>query len=183
MTATEQKLSIKSALGDDMLALAYLRARAEGLFAALFWEREPELRAFLEWCNRKDAVVVGCFSGVNLAGLGAVTSIKKRGNRMLGDVSEIFFREYQVQGVTEEFGRLLLKFAFEEVKMTDLYGVTPAKNYPAVRFLRHMGFMATEPIPNLCVWNGQNCDGIISWLTLEMWQTQVAPKAAHSEVA
>jgi hypothetical protein len=177
----QDALTVRDKLGDDILACAYLQLKSENLLPALFWEKQPSLIAFLEWCNKPDTVVVGCYKGPYLAGIGIVSGIKKRGDRVLGDASEVWFRAYQSQQLTVTFASMLLKFAFEEIKVTDLFGVTPLKNIPAIRFLKLMGFEQTAPVPNLCVWMGENCSGVLSWLNIETWQRIFQPPMPIAE--
>jgi RimJ/RimL family protein N-acetyltransferase len=101
--------------------------------------------------------------------LGWITSIRTRCGRRYADAGEVFWRETQAAGLTSEFGRLLLAFAFEECEISTLYGITPAANIPAVRFMKHCGFESFGPIPDLCCWNGETCDGYISAMTFTKW--------------
>ena len=161
--------------------MAYLRMQAEGLLNQMFWQKAPTLREFLDWCESPGTVVIGCFMEtiaptldappqIELAGLGWVHSVRVRNGVRYADAGEVFWRQFQAMGVTLEMGRLMLDFAFEEVKADTLYGITPEKNIPAVRFMRHCGFQAFGPIPGLCCWKGQECGGFMSVLTKEAWQ-------------
>ena len=178
----EWKLEVLSNIGDDLLAVAYLRMKNEGLLPYVFWEQVPELQAFLNWCNQSTSLVVGCFvtrsnvgAPIELAGLGWVRDIKTRNGHRRGDAGEVFWREWQAAGVTEGFGKLLLEFAFGPCKMDYLYGITPEKNIPAVRFMRHMGFRDFGPIPGLCCLNGVECGGVLSVLGKEQWLQRSDP--------
>ena len=179
IAGVDRLLKIRTDIGDELLAVAYLRMQQEELLPMFFWEKPPTLRAFLDWCAQPNSVVVGVFletiaptldaPKVELVGLGCIHSIRSMGGKRHGDTSEVFFREFQAMGITGEAGRALLRFAFTECKMDALYGITPCKNLAAVRFMRWVGFKAFGPIPELCCWDGENCDGWISVLTRSMW--------------
>ena len=173
-------LTVKSDIGEDLLAVAYLRMKTEQLLQMVFWEKAPTLKSFLEWCAAPNSVIVGCFTEtdrsnvgspplIELAGLGWLTGITMRGGKRRADAGEVFWRETQAAGLTSQFGRLLLDFAFEEVKASTIYGITPVRNVAAVRFMRHCGFESFGPIPELCCWMGETCDGYISAMTFANW--------------
>lgn len=155
--------------GDDILAVIYLQAKTEKLLGAFFWETAPSLKAFLDWCNRPDAVVVACYCGEYIAGLGVVSSIKTRCGLKIADASELFFHKYQGADTTTGLTWLLLQYAFEDLEIDTLFGTTPAGNLAALRFLKLMGFSHSATIPNLCCWMGEPSGGIVSWRTKEDW--------------
>lgn len=166
-------IRVNSHIGEELLAIAYLRMQQEGLLEYMFWKQPPSLREFLNWaCATSTVVVIGGFVDGELAGLGWVREIQERGGKRFADTGEVIFRQYQAMGVSHEIARLMLDFAFQEVKAEALYGITPAKNIPAVRFMRHMGFGHTCEVPHLCSLHGEICGGYISWMTREMWEKQ-----------
>ena len=180
IVGSDRILKVQTDVGEELLAVAYLRMQQEGLLSMFFWEKAPTLRAFLDWCAKPESVVVGVFletiaptldepPKVELCGLGCIHSIRSMGGKRHGDTSEVFFREFQSIGITGDAGQALLEFAFTKCNMDAIYGVTPSKNLAAVRFMRWMGFTAFGPIPELCCWNGENCDGWISVLTRSAW--------------
>ena len=180
------KLTVATDIGESLLGVAYLKMESQGLLSMVFWEKTPSLKGFLEWCAQPTRIICGCFTHtdrsnvgaeplVELAGLGWITSIRERNGARRGDVGEVFWRETQAAGQTSEFGRLLLEFSFGPCKMSTLYGITPEKNIPAVRFMRHMAFQPFGPIPSLCCWNGEECGGFLSALTKERWLQRSNP--------
>jgi RimJ/RimL family protein N-acetyltransferase len=106
---------------------------------------------------------------ITLAGLGWLHNIKTRNGCRYADVGEVFWREYQAMGITLDMGKALLDFAFNECSMDAIYGITPEKNVPAVRFMKASGFTSFGPIPGLCCWRGVECAGYLSVLTEESW--------------
>jgi RimJ/RimL family protein N-acetyltransferase len=174
-----RELFVASDIGENLLGAAYLRMVHEGLLDMMFWLSAPTLRGFLDWaCSRKDVVVIGSFVAdpsqgtVELAGLGWVREIQVRNGKKYADVGELFFRQYQSMGVTRDLASLMLDFAFEQVGVSALYGLTPRPNVAALRFMRAVGFEHTAEIPELAAWNGQNCPAVISWMTKAMWQVR-----------
>jgi RimJ/RimL family protein N-acetyltransferase len=174
--AKTYQLSVRRlAVDDDCLAIAYLRAKSEGLLPYFFWQTPPKsVREFIDWANQQ--VIVGCFASptvgpTELAGFGAISSVKERCGRRHGDTSELFFRDFHLTH-TSEFARLLLDWAFTEGKMDTLWGMTPSQNLPALRFMKAVGFEFSEPIRDMCCWQDKPCSGIISWMTREMWELQ-----------
>lgn len=167
-------------IDDDCLAIAYLRAKLEGLLPYLFWKSPPKtVREFMNWCNEQ--VVVGCFCQKSptlddLAGLGIISKPREMGGRKQGDSSELFFREYHI-AETPQFARMLLDWAFTEGGMDCLRGITPSANISALRFMRQVGYSFNPPIPELCEWQGKPCGGIMSWLTKEMWAAKKAERS------
>ena len=158
--------------GDDILALIYLQAKTENLLGAMFWEKTPELTAFLAWCKRPEIVTVACYCGGFIAGFGWLDNIKVRAGKKLGDAGELFFRQYQVKGVTPQFGRMLLDYAFESLKADCVYGTTPADNLPALHYMRQAGFVHLPPLPMICCFRGESCPGVLSYLTRETWESR-----------
>ena len=180
MVAEQMAIRVRTDVGQSLLAVAYLRMEQEGLLSMMFWEKAPELRAFLEWCEQPNSIVVGCFvetpgptldapATIVLAGLGWLQNIKTRNGCRYADVGEVFWREYPAMGITLDMGKALMEFAFEECRMDAIYGITPEKNIPAVRFMKNSGFTAFGPIPGLCCWKDVECDGYLSVLTKESW--------------
>ena len=183
ISGVTRSFKVRSNIGEELLAVAYLRMQAEGLLQQMFWQAAPSLREFLDWCHSPGTIVIGAFieiqrptldaaPEVELAGLGWVHSVRVRNGARYADAGEVFWRKFQAMGCTLEMGRLMLDFAFQEVKVDALYGITPEKNIPAVRFMKHCGFQAFGPIPGLCCWNGQECGGYMSVLTRAAWEAK-----------
>lgn len=174
---------VASDVGEDLLGAAYLRLKSEGMLEMMFWLEAPTLREFLKWsCERKDVVVIGAFfedeNGVRLAGLGWVREIQMRNGKKYADTGELFFREFQAMGVTRTLASLMIDFAFEQVGVSVLYGLTPRPNEAAIRFMKAMGFSHTVEIPELASWMGDNCSAVISWLTRQTWMERTENKKA-----
>jgi RimJ/RimL family protein N-acetyltransferase len=171
-----KQLFVASEIGEALLGAAYLRMLNEGLLDLMFWKTPPSLREFLNWaCGRKDVVVIGGFvedpvRGVRLAALGWVREIQERLGRKYADTGELVFREFQTRRISGALVKLMLDYAFQEVGVEALYGLTPSKNIAAVRFMRHVGFQSTVEVPQLCCLRGEICGGVVSWLTRQQWQ-------------
>lgn len=163
------QLTIRPNIGTNLLAYAYLQSTAEGSMQAIFWETAPDLLTFLKWCERPDSAVVGAFVGGVLAGLGWLRDIKKYGTRKVADAGMVFFKQYQSRQVNIDAGRMLLDYGFNEVGITTMLGMTPAKNLAAVHFLKKFGFTCLPEIPGICSWMNQESGGVISHLTKEAW--------------
>lgn len=168
------RLFVASEIGEDLLGAAYLRLKHEGMLEMMFWLSAPGLRDFLKWaCERNDVVVIGAFVEtdgiVELGGLGWVREIQVRNGKKYADVGELFFRQFQSMGVTRQLAGLMLDFAFEQVGVAALYGVTPRPNVAAIRFMKSVGFGHTCEVPEFAAWMGQNCPAVISWMTRQMW--------------
>jgi RimJ/RimL family protein N-acetyltransferase len=112
----------------------------------------------------------------DLAGIGVISLPREIGGRHQGDSSEMFFREYH-RTDTPEFACLLLDWAFSTGGMDVLRGITPCANLPALRFMKMVGYEFTQPIPELCEWQGKPCAGVISWMTKEMWAAKKANRS------
>lgn len=49
-----------------------------------------------------------------------------------------------------------------------IIGLTPVPNRLAIRFARKVGFVPVMEVPDACVWQGQSCAGLLSYLNKEV---------------
>lgn len=187
-----RSFKVRSNIGEELLAVAFIQMQQDGVLDYVFWQKPPTLREFLNWCYNPSTVIIGCFMetagptldaepAIELAGLGWVTSVRTRNGRRYADVSEMFWRKFQTLDTTLTFGKLMLDFAFEELKVDILYGITPEKNRAAVWYMRKIGFQPFGPIPGLCCWRGEECGGIMSVLTKDAWQAAKLQEAKSDD--
>jgi RimJ/RimL family protein N-acetyltransferase len=170
-------LETYSEIGEDLVATAYLRLKAEGLLPIVFYQGPISLAGFLDWYRNPTSKFLGCFarpdldkSKLELCGLGWIQSISTVGGVKRGETGMVFFRNWQSHGYPREWTRQMLDFSFGPLGMDYLYGTTPEENVVAVRFSRQMGFRQFGPIPGYCNWNGQPSGAIISAMSKEEWR-------------
>ena len=179
---TQTRLFVKPNIGDDMIAVAYLRMKAEGLIPVIFYEGDPGLRWFLDWFHRTDTVCYGCFlsprvdTGENqtqLCGLLWVdTIITLASGHKKANSGVMFFRDYQKGNLPLQFGELVLDAVFSDLKIDVLWGTTPVPNRIAKLFTMRLGYKYLPPCPMFCSWEGKVCDAAVCYLTKQMWQEQ-----------
>ena len=161
---------------DEMLAWAYMRLKREELLDRVFHEGCPSLTWCLEWFTQPNTAVLGCFKQVDgraeMRGLGwlnSFTVLHGKSDWRKAELGEAFFRGVGMHE-TEQFGRLMLTWAFDELKMDVLFGSTPEPNRAAVLFARRMGFKMIGVADGYGLWNGEPCGCWISVLTRQRFE-------------
>jgi RimJ/RimL family protein N-acetyltransferase len=69
----------------------------------------------------------------------------------------------------DTYGRMMIAWSFDQLKLDALYGTTPERNRAAVRFSEKLGFELHGPLPNYCTWEGELCAAWISAMTKARW--------------
>lgn len=158
------------------LALLYLRFQDEGLLADIFHEWEPTLVWLLTKSAQKEnttlvlgAEVGGRFEPAGLAWINELNSMNKALKR--ADVGAGFFREFHSRlfDVCVPLIRMATEWAFAELKLDTIGGVTPVPNQGMAGVLKRVGYQLHGPIERYTVFRGEPCDAWISSLTKERW--------------
>lgn len=170
---------LNNAEGQDTLAAAYLRMKAEGLLPLLFYQKQPDLTGFLTQMFAPGSLTMLCFSRLvqDVCGFGHVVKPQEIGPDLeKTECSMLFFRGHQKREETVPFSHLMIEMAFALRPPLDvILGCTPEKNPAAVRYITAVGFTRSkEPVESYTTWNGVPCGCYMSWLTRRRWE-QISP--------
>lgn len=162
---------------EKAVAFGYLMLDRQDLLKRIFHEGVPSLTWFMEWAQKPDSTLLGCYKlpDMDLRGFGWIVSTKclvgssPENDVRKAEIGEAFFRGIPVQE-THAFGDLMIDWAFLELGMTLLLGSTPEPNRAALAYAKDMGFIFSGSIPNITLWNGRPCTARISYLTRDMWE-------------
>jgi RimJ/RimL family protein N-acetyltransferase len=187
VNSLKSQLLLKSAIGDSLLATAYLRFEIEGQLHHIYHRSVPSLREFLDYHLNPRNVWLACMirpildngepdeTRIALAGLGwinTITDVTPDGKYKKAEVGMAFFREYQKRGIAGEFTEMLTDYAFDIPGVEALFGTTPEPNRAALIFGRRMGFTQLPPLPLYTCWEGKPCAAIVSYLTKDSWMNR-----------
>jgi hypothetical protein len=84
--------------------------------------------------------------------------------------SFLFFNDYQKPAYSDAFGELLFEYWFEALSIDTLVGLTPAPNRKSSIFIKRQGMKELFRIPQYTTFEGQKCEGIVSWLSKEEYR-------------
>lgn len=166
--------------GQDAMASAYLRMKAEGLLPWYYYENQPSLADFMATVLNPKALTMICISRLlsDVCGFGVVSQPHSiaEGKYEKAECSMVFFRKRQKPDLTIPFAHIMIEMAFDRnEKLAVMCGCTPEKNRAALRYIAAVGFKkSTEPVENYASWRGELCGCFTSWMTRERWG-QVRP--------
>ncbi len=170
------EIKLRSEIGDDLLAAAYLRLKSERLLAVVFHANPAiSLQEFLTWHRDPGMDYLGCFSSIpgvagstELRGLGWINQIRTHGDEKVAEVGLAFFRGL-APNLCAEFTSMLLDYCFQSRNLAAVYGVSPVDNRVIHRFAGRMGFERFGPLPKFTSWQGRSTDAIIHCMTKSRW--------------
>jgi hypothetical protein len=167
-----EPLSVVPTNQDEILAHAYLRFKADGLLPDIFPEGETTLTWFLQLFAQRPVLVA--YQGERLAGLGWMNTIVDMGTAgRKGECAMAFFPEIPFAEKLG-LGRLMIDWAFENLNLTTLFGITPAPHKRALTFARLLWFDLYGPIPGLSAWRGRNSAAYTSVMSRAQWESRRA---------
>ncbi len=173
------ELGMSTALTDELLAMAYLRFKAEGQLETIYYEGVPTLTECLHASLKPDRACLGGFVDNNLAGVCWVFDHQRMGHLSRAELGFGFFADVATSRQKVELGRLAVDVIFTNFRVDVLTGKTPSENRAARRFTRACGFtMQAEPVQNLIVWEGALSSAYLSTLSKTDWQARQAAKRA-----
>lgn len=163
----------------SILAQAYLKVEAGGLLPVVFHEGVPDLAWFLARFSKEPTLA--CWAKVSyntsfnlnyqLAGLTWFNSITRVGgtDQRKAETGLFFFREFQHHGWTAIWSHMSTEWAFENLGIDAIFGLTPAPNRAAVRFVRSLGWNLYGPVPGYTSYDEKPCDAWLSAMTKSRW--------------
>jgi hypothetical protein len=167
---TEEILHLRPGVQFPVLAAAYVRWRAEGLFPIIFHERpEMSLVEFIEWHCQPGVEAVGCYVGEKLAGIGWICQSKQVAGDVVAEVGAAFFRGTPMRH-WHRFLDLLLGWGFAERGISAMYAMTPVPNRAGWVFAKRCGMRVSGSLPKFATWYGTAVDKEIYRLTIEEWR-------------
>jgi hypothetical protein len=159
-------------VSDDLLAYAYLRMQNEGILPLVFYEEVPSISWFLEKYQEAGTCVLGCYRQLedrrDLEGLSWINSVTTMGGGRYrkAEVGQAFFRKVHDPA---GYAKIVIDWAFDNLKLDALFGTTPEPNKAAVQFARKLGFHMIGPLDCYATWQGELCGCWISVMTLGRW--------------
>jgi hypothetical protein len=81
----------------------------------------------------------------------------------------LFFADYQKPAYTDPFRDLIFDYWFDVLNLDTLVGLTPSLNRAASIFVKRLGLKELCRIPDYTTYEGQKCDGIVSWMSKESY--------------
>lgn len=175
------RLHIIARPSEELLATAYLTFKHQGM-AETVWHQghTPLLSEFLKWGSQSNNCIYACMveklgeESIILAGLGFTVSItpvsfEEGKQEMKAEVGMAFFKEFQRDGLPEEFCEMCIDHGFESLNLLAMYGTTPMPNRVARFFHAKCGFTDIGVFPHYTSWQGKVCDASITVLTREEW--------------
>lgn len=140
---------IRLKLGMDfpILAAAYCRWRAEGLFEQIF-HRTPNISLieFLDWCYLPTVEPVGVFAGESLVGVGWIVQARQIDGQVVAEVGAAFFKGTPLSAWRRAL-HLFMDHAFVDRGFAEVYGVSAKDNRAARVIRRWCGMRPVERLP------------------------------------
>jgi RimJ/RimL family protein N-acetyltransferase len=161
---------------EKILAQSYFQFEQDDTLDVIFHERVPPLSEFLqEFSNPSRTVLTfGEADGdvINLCGLGWINQVKNMfGKLRWAETGAGVFKKYWGRNRTKVFVSMAVEYAFCELKLDAIHGVTPAPNRSMLRLLKELGFDLAGPIPLMTLWRGDvPCSAYISTMEAERWR-------------
>lgn len=158
-------LTVAPLTHESTLAYAYLRLEHEKILPIVFYQEVPTVSWWMEWA--KKSLVLGCYRGPDLVGLGWVNVIDKmQGGHIKAEVGVAFFRK---ENDPLNFSRIMIEWIFDRLHLDSVYATTPAPNRAARLHLKRLGFDLFGPIPGYVEWEGRLEAIYIGVVTREKW--------------
>lgn len=163
---------------DEAMAYMYSRFKREQLLDILFYEKSYTLLEFLNYYLHKDTSTLACFQKkkqgdeLEICGMGWLNDVTELGpNHARATCGMAFFRGFAEPDYLVRFAQMMIEWAFDHLPIDALHGFTPAKNVPAVRFSKKIGFQVLGPLEGYTVWQGELADVYISSMTKSRWDS------------
>lgn len=163
---------------ERILAHIYFQLESEDLLEVIFHEgNKPTLLWFLSTymsperstllCYRKSPE--GPYGGLTPVGFGWITQQWKIGEHFRkSEFGMGFFRGVSPYETTM-LGRMQIDWAFANLPVDTLLGVTPEPNRAVSLIARRVGFSSSGPIPGFTAFRGKLCAAVIQSMTRERW--------------
>ncbi len=166
-------------MSDELLAMSYLRFKAEQSLQTIYYEKTPSLVEFLQACSKPDRACLGGFVGNALAGVCWAFDYEELGPFARCELGFGYFEDVATSRQKVELGRLAIHVIFTNFRVDLLVGKTPSENRAARRFVRACGFeMQAEPLKNGVLWEGALSDVYWSSLTRTAWEARQPQRLA-----
>lgn len=178
ITDTRNSLRVTDIVTDEMLAMAYMQFKFEGLLSSIFTENEPSLAWFIDRFTKGKGTEMlsltsrnhmGSEENIALAWLNSRTSVGSKFDKM--ETGFAFYSRYHALKYTVPATQLAIEFAFRFLGIDSMFGTTPEHNRGAIAVARRAGFQMFGPIPHFTLWHGEPCGVMISSMTRERWKT------------
>jgi hypothetical protein len=159
----------------DLLSIAYERLKSEGLLPIVFHDR-PDIspRDFVLFMLSPSTLVqlLLDISGTpKPAGIVWLADLEEcNGGLTRGLASFCFYRDYQSPEWSGPFGRLVLTYWLDCLRVSSLVGLTPEPNRAAVLYAKRTGFKEVGRLRNHMIYEGRVCDAVVTQITQEDWK-------------
>lgn len=164
---------------ENVLARVYLKLEEQGLLDIVFHEGRPVLSWFIErfskeptlTCWHKRPSIEGYPEVCLLGGMTWFNARTKIGGteHIKAETGLFFFRKLQVHGWPSIWAHMSTEWAFEHLGIDTIFGVTPATNRAAVRFIRRLGWNLYGPVPGFTSYDEKPCEAWFSCMTKLRW--------------
>lgn len=168
--------AISIGVKDEDLARLFWIFRDQGILDLMFYQQAESLKAFLDLFLKPQTNTLGCFwknpetDCWQLEGLCFIRDVLVLGGRFQrSDVGEGFVRGAHNPLL---YGQLCLEYAFAELGMDAVMGITPFDNRAARIFPLKVGMTVVGPVHGGCIWKGNLADVMVSSITKEQWKTK-----------
>jgi hypothetical protein len=161
---------------EDTLVEVYNKLKKEDLFSIVFHDNPKlDLNSFIKFFS-SPVVTLSFFCQIvdgveDLSGMcwlsdsyTAEDKVKKANGNF------VFFRKYQLPNITKEFGEMALEFWLNVMSYNIITGITPALNRAALIYIKRLGFIEAGRISNYVTYNGNICDGVITYISKERYK-------------
>ncbi len=163
---------------ERILAHLYYAMESQGLLEIVFPEGiKPTLLWFLGQYLEPEKSTLLCYRETPSGEYDGLTPIGFGWINKSWKVGEVFSRAETgmafLKGVpscdTVELAKMMIEWAFRNLKIDSLIGVTPYPNRPARLFGQHVGFQQTTPLEGYSCWRGKMCSVVIQSMTRQRW--------------
>jgi len=157
---------------DEVLAAAYIAAKADGTLLRFFPEGAPGLTEFLALSRDGNRRSYACLvsregsPGLDVAGFGLLTVGQCGEMFTKADASILYQRRYQRAWFTVPASREMLDLAFQDIPdLKAIFGTVPSANRAAIFHALRLGFQVSGELPYYTIWSGAPSAAVI--LSLE----------------
>lgn len=159
----------KESFPPDILALIYRRLKEQDLLADLVHEKAISEEEFVAFVDRETIpyIFMDLSGKGECVGLAWITeSCETECGQKRGVGSFVFFREFHDTQLTKTFGIMFLSHIYNILGYSQVMGLTPASNKPAIRYCKRVGFQyLSEAIPGYTCHRGEISDALVCYQT------------------
>lgn len=147
---------------ESALSLVWARMHADKIYGTVFHERTDfTFSEFVQFFSRPTILVQLCAEVddggtiIDIAGIAWLADFEQLPSHRRAMGSFAYFRKYWSPKWTDTFGKMLLKYWFEDLKIENLSGLTPKPNRAAHRYCQRLGLRYVAELPRWTSFNGK----------------------------